>query len=67
MGKGKGKNGQKPEMDVTVSDSVYVCVSVCVGVSVGGIGCNAKYAFVLTGIGQRIIVILFVNNITLLF
>ena len=65
LGKGKGKNGQKPEMDVTVSDSVYVCVSV--GVSVGGIGCNAKYAFVLTGIGQRIIVFLFVNNITLLF
>ena len=69
LGKWKGKTGQKPEKDVYASDSVYVCVcvGVSVGVSVGGIGCNAKHALVLTGIGKRLITFLFIEYVAILF
>ena len=46
------KNRKIPDLVVSVSDSVSVSVGVCVGVSVGGIGCNAKNAYGLTGVGK---------------
>ena len=56
MGIQDAQSRKIPDLVVSVSDSVSVSVcvgvGVGVGVSVGGIGCNAKNAYGLTGVGK---------------